>query len=198
MIAVLTGDIINSTHTNHWKENLVNVLNLFGESPKDWTIYRGDSFQLKLDHPKDSLRCCLQIKAMIKSEKNADVRIAVGIGNYKEQGERVTENQGEAYELSGRLFNRLDQTLDVQTPNNSLNPYLHSEWNLVSALADEWPPSTAKIIYEQLCYPEMSQIDLAEKLNIAQTGVSKALSRGHYKEIMTYEKMFRTKIINFV
>lgn len=49
MIAVITGDIINSRaeDVSLWMPVLKKELQKIGERPKDWEIYRGDSFQIK-------------------------------------------------------------------------------------------------------------------------------------------------------
>ena len=54
MTAVLTGDIINSrkSKTPDWLSSLKETLNKFGQEPKHWEIYRGDSFQLEIDPAK--------------------------------------------------------------------------------------------------------------------------------------------------
>ncbi|HET8861335.1 hypothetical protein [Marivirga sp.] len=46
MIAVITGDIINSTEkaSVNWLTELKSVLNQYGSSPKKWEIYRGTAF----------------------------------------------------------------------------------------------------------------------------------------------------------
>ncbi|KKL81788.1 hypothetical protein LCGC14_1991230, partial [marine sediment metagenome] len=46
MIAIITGDIINSENyaVSEWIDILKNYLSKYGESPKDWDIYRGDEF----------------------------------------------------------------------------------------------------------------------------------------------------------
>lgn len=196
MIAVITGDIINSAQSEGWKKELENALQQFGKSPKDWMIYRGDSFQLKINKPEESLSTCLIIRAFIKKTGESDVRMSVGIGATENPGKKVTENQGEAYVNSGRLFNELSQTLDIRTPHQELNIELSAAWGLVSAISEQWPPATANTICQQLLFPEMNQSQLAEKLNIQQSAVSKALIRGRFKEIMAYEKWFRQKIKN--
>ena len=47
MIAVITGDIINSKKMNPkaWLKPLKTELDTIGDTPKIWEIYRGDSFQ---------------------------------------------------------------------------------------------------------------------------------------------------------
>ena len=49
MKAVLTGDIVNSRAFMGWQDDLTEVLNRYGSSPKNWEIFRGDSFQLIVD-----------------------------------------------------------------------------------------------------------------------------------------------------
>ena len=62
MIAVITGDIINSKKSSPklWLEALKTILNNYGSSPLVWEVYRGDSFQLEVN-PKDALKACVLI-----------------------------------------------------------------------------------------------------------------------------------------
>jgi hypothetical protein len=48
MKAVITGDIINSRKScfGIMDGDLKDILKDYGNEPKDWEIYRGDSFQL--------------------------------------------------------------------------------------------------------------------------------------------------------
>lgn len=48
MIAVISGDIIGSRKLENqevWLKPLQNLLNTWGESPKDWKLERGDFFK---------------------------------------------------------------------------------------------------------------------------------------------------------
>ena len=49
MIAIITGDIVNSEQypTSIWMPLLKKVLQKNGKQPEFWDIYRGDEFQLK-------------------------------------------------------------------------------------------------------------------------------------------------------
>ena len=51
MTSIITGDIINSraiANPKHWMEPLKKVLSVYGNNPKAWEIYRGDSFQVEV------------------------------------------------------------------------------------------------------------------------------------------------------
>ena len=80
MVAVITGDIINSRKgkVESWIDSLKEVLNQYGREPKNWEIYRGDSFQLSL-HAEKAILAAIHIKSTIKQSKALDVRIAIGV-----------------------------------------------------------------------------------------------------------------------
>ena len=67
MIAVLTGDIVNSKSENAevWLEALKSTLELYGKTPKDWEVFRGDSFQLVVSNEK-AILASIHIKCAIK------------------------------------------------------------------------------------------------------------------------------------
>ena len=81
MIAIITGDIINSekSDASEWINILKNQFSKWGKSPADWEIYRGDEFQIRIPFNK-ALKAAILIKALVKSYKDLDVRMAIGIG----------------------------------------------------------------------------------------------------------------------
>ena len=105
MIAVITGDIINSRvgAVPQWLHPLKETLNLYGTEPKDWELFRGDSFQLSLV-PGKALLAAIHIKAAVKQTKLHDVRMAIGLGEEKYGPAKITEANGSAYIRSGELF----------------------------------------------------------------------------------------------
>ena len=118
MIAIITGDIINSRSedVNLWLPKLKEELNKIGKEPKYWEIYRGDSFQLQTT-PMKALLIALNLKATIKQFKTLDVRMAIGIGTISYQVEKITESNGEAFINSGECFENLKkQTLAIKSP----------------------------------------------------------------------------------
>src|SRR5690606_38464016 len=111
MKAVITGDIVNSSKVNPdtWLPKLKDVLNLFGNTPNEWEIYRGDSFQLIIKDPLMALKAAILIKASIKSIKSLDIRMAIGIGDISHSSQRITESNGPAFIYSGEKFETLKQ-----------------------------------------------------------------------------------------
>ena len=78
MVAVITGDIINSRQVNSevWLPRLKEYLSKIIPDTEQWEIYRGDSFQVEVQ-PEQALEIALCIKALIKSNSKIDARMAI-------------------------------------------------------------------------------------------------------------------------
>ena len=118
--AVLTGDIVNSTKLLHGQEvrligALKAVLDKFlGKHLHEF--YRGDSFQVYMEKPADALRMALKCRALAigitgkeESEVVSDIRISIGIGAVNHPIRDLGIAKGEAFLLSGRRFDVLQQ-----------------------------------------------------------------------------------------
>ncbi|MBN4056437.1 hypothetical protein JYT20_01815 [Rhodothermus sp. AH-315-K08] len=196
MKAVITGDIINSRRGLISKalEDLKKVLTLYGETPREWEIYRGDSFQLRLDNPEVSLRAAMRIKASMKTEKARDVRLAIGIGAISYLAQRVTESNGDAFIRSGEKFEQLrKQKLNLAV--KSQWPEWDEEMNLFIRLAliamDDWTTASAEYMSVQLAHDNLNQEEIAPRLGIGQSSVSERKARAHYDALQQLERRFR-------
>ncbi|PIB34857.1 transcriptional regulator [Reichenbachiella sp. 5M10] len=196
MIAILTGDIINSQagQPSDWLLKLKKVLNHYGTSPKQWEIYRGDSFQLSVA-PKVALLAALHIKAAIKQTKNQDVRIALGIGQETHHAQNITESNGSAYVHSGEAFeNMKKQTLVIQSEDPHWNDTLNLMLTLALLTANQWSSTVAKIITTVIEHPTKNQKDIAKLLNKSQSTISEALKRGGYEEVMNLNRYYTQQL----
>lgn len=198
MIAVITGDIINSQHadTEVWITKLKNLLENWGSTPQTWEIYRGDEFQFKCNID-DVFWYFLAIKSIIKSQENLDVRMAIGIGEESFSSEKITESNGTAYVHSGRLLNDLKSdghTVAIKTSNESVDRDLNILLKWASKDFDNWTMATAEIIHEMIMNQDITQEDLAKKFTISQSSVSQRLKRANYELIIETNQYFRKKI----
>lgn len=198
MIAVITGDIINSQHadTEVWITKLKNLLAKWGSSPHTWEIYRGDEFQMKCSID-DVFWRFLAIKSLIKSQENLDVRIAIGIGEENFSSEKITESNGTAYVNSGRLLNDLKSdghTVSIKTSNDSLDRDLNILLKWSSKDFDSWTMATSEIIHEMIMNQDNTQEDLAKKFTISQSSISQRLKRANYDLIVETNHYFKKKI----
>lgn len=198
MIAVITGDIINSQHadTEVWITRLKNLLETWGSAPGTWEIYRGDEFQFKCSI--DSVFWhFLAIKSLIKSQENLDVRMAIGIGEESFSSEKITESNGTAYVNSGRLLNDLKNdghTVAIKTSNESVDRDLNILLKWSSKDFDNWTMATSEIIHEMIMNPDITQEDLAKRFAISQSSISQRLKRANYELIVETNQYFRKKI----
>ncbi|WP_336129100.1 SatD family protein [Mesoflavibacter sp. CH_XMU1422-2] len=198
MIAVLTGDIINSRQgqTSLWLNQLKSTLNLYGQTPKDWEIFRGDSFQLKTN-PENALYIALHIKAVIKQVKPYDVRIAIGLGEQSYNSKTISESNGTAFVNSGEGFESLKkQTLTVVSENKKWDNTINIMINLALLTANSWSNTVAKVISTVIENPEKNQNEIALLLGKSQSTISEALKRGGYEEIMQLNAFYKEQILN--
>ena len=181
MKAVLTGDIINSENHDgsEWMGMLKRHLTTFGKASVDWEIYRGDEFQLRLA-TEDALRAAISIKALLKSIKGLDARMAIGIGTETFIGSRVSESNGTAYRFSGRTFNTLAQdkcNLAIAMADKKMEHTLNLVFKMALVFMDDWSQVSAEMVTMLLQQPDVSQKELAERLKIQQSAVSQRLKR---------------------
>jgi Trp operon repressor len=193
ILAVLTGDIIasRSSPTAQWLPILQEALAYWGSTPSDWILYRGDSFQLKVQAPQALLACFL-LKSALRSVR-LDVRIGIGIGKETYSGRSLAESNGEAYILSGQAFDSLSQY--NMALKSCFGQRYDEYWNLVLHLAltfaDKWTVAESRALYALLQNPNLTQIQLAEQLGKAQSTISEALKRAHYVELKEMINIFK-------
>lgn len=202
MVAIITGDIINSqNHTSsEWLGILKNYFSQLGESPMDWEIYRGDEFQLKVPC-EEALRIAIHVKALIKSVKNLDVRMGIGLGEETFAGTGVSESNGPAYQRSGKIFDSLREdklNLTVATGNEHHDGTLNLMLKLALNFMDDWSSVSAEIVALALENPEASQQEIAEKLNIRQSAVSQRQKRARLDLVYDLLNYYAQNIKNMV
>ena len=198
MRAIITGDIINSQETDseNWLPKLKELLGKWGKTPTDWEVYRGDEFQLKCSIDAVFWKA-LSIKSLIKPFENMAVRIAIGIGEEQYSSEKITESNGTAYVNSGRLLNEIKnegKTFAIKTPNEGINADFNILFKWSSLDFDSWTVAVSEIVHLLMMDKNLTQDDLAKKLNISQSSVSQRIKRANFDLILETDYYFRKKI----
>jgi len=198
MIAIITGDIINSQKSDSelWLPKLKGLLQSWSTTPENWEIYRGDEFQLKCS-VDEVFHKALLIKSLLRSFENLDVRVAIGIGNEVFLSEKITESNGSAYLNSGRLLTDIKsqgKTFAIQTEKEKVNQDLNILFKWAAIDFDNWTVATAEIIHQLLRNSELTQDELAKELNITQSSVSQRLKRANFELLQETDLYFRKKI----
>ena len=197
MICVVTGDIINSRNSGPvklWMEPLRSCLQHLGSRPRDWEIYRGDSFQYIEEEVSQALRRAIYIKATLKSIKDVDVRMGIGIGSIDYRAARALESNGEAFIHSGEAFSNLEKSkkrMAFKTPWEDFDQLINTMLDLASTIMDHWSPKAAEVVAAQIDHHDFSQEELGEYLGKTQAAISKSLSRAYFEQLRRFEEMYR-------
>lgn len=190
-IAVLTGDLINSTGVaspKKFTQRLVQLLEGIESVYRgDASTFRGDGFQVSIPNPTDALTCAIYIRAGLiaaspSRRERWDARIAIAIA-----ADNTNDgNYGDAYIESGR-------GLDEMT-KQALYLYAQPEVFRVSAVlatafADDiishWSASEAEAYFVHLTEPGGHQ-NVANKLKKSRSTITKSLLRAKYTLIDKY------------
>ncbi|MEX0313106.1 MAG: transcriptional regulator [Allomuricauda sp.] len=196
MIAVLTGDIKNSTgyEVPKWMPLLKQALNRYGKEPKQWEIYRGDSFQLAVS-PEKALEAAIYIKACIKQKRGMDVRMGIGLGEKEYSAEKITESNGSAFILSGECFENLKkQTLAVKSNSEIFDTQINLMLQLASLTMDSWLPVASKVVKTAMEHPKANQKELGVLLDKSQSNISEALIRAGFDEVQKMMQFYSTQL----
>ena len=213
-VAVITGDVVNSRETDVdvWLKLLKAALQKYGETPKQWEIYRGDSFQLEIREAEQALKAAIYIKSYMKQLPNVDVRMSIGIGPVYNNADRILESNGTAYILSGEAFEKIGKKrLVINTSNREIDEDLNLMIELGSTIMDNWNELSAIVIKESLDHPQANQDRLVtyvknneqtrelmkrdKRVSLKnQSNISLILSRSHFELIYKVIGAFENKI----
>ncbi|HLT81989.1 MAG TPA: hypothetical protein VKZ86_13260 [Cyclobacteriaceae bacterium] len=209
MIAVITGDIINSralSDQQAWLKPLKALLEEWGPTPGTWEIYRGDSFQVGITDPLTALSAAMRIKAVVRSVPpdeddkrvaSIDVRMAIGIGEKDSDAPRISECNGSAFVNSGEQFEKSKRekvNLAVRSPWPEFDQEINLYLRLALIAMNSWSITSGELMNTLLKHPHLSQQEIAAMLNIEQNSASGRYKRAHVEEMLLMESAFREKL----
>ena len=206
--AVLTGDIVNSTKLLLTQETrlikaLGEVLGNFGGKRRLHEFYRGDSLQIYLDDPAEALRMALVCRALAiavtgneETEVVSDIRISIGIGEVKLPIHQLGIAKGDAFILSGRRFDELQQSeqrlaIGCGVPLVDIGFQIMADY--VDSIFKGMTAKQARVIQELL--QGTTQQQLAVTLNKSKSTISQLANTGRWAEIekllLQYEQLIK-------
>ncbi|WP_426329636.1 SatD family protein [Pedobacter sp. R-06] len=197
MICIITGDIVGSRKIkDSWLLSLKTALKIVSDQNSKWEIYRGDSFQVEVE-PENAIRAAAYLKACIRVNKPADVRMGIGIGDIKNKRKKLSESSGDAFVNSGAAFDSLKQAkvnLAIKTDSADFDEEINVLIKLSLISMDSWGVVAAEMVKLALENNNLLQSELAAISGRTQSSVSEALKRAHYTEIMEMDRLYRKKL----
>lgn len=199
MEAVITGDIVNSQKVNSkiWLNALEVAIGEDFKNQQKWEIFRGDEFQYYIEDAKEVFLTILKLKSQLKMIKNLDIRMSVGFGKRDLAMKKVSLSNGSAFVNSGRNFENLKKekiNLIVHSGDKNFDDDLNLIIKWASETMDNWTPPVAETVFELLSNKNITQEELAKKLNITQSSVSQRFKRANFNLIMETDQYFRKKL----
>ncbi len=205
---VITGDIVSSTAVKlEWRKKLVDAMqNVVDELSISTFLkiefYRGDSFQIIVDDPKEALKVGILLRAGLKgrtpqgSKNSWDARMALGIGEIAYTSDKIVMSDGEAFHFSGWELDEIGKRrLIIRTRWEDLNEELRVSTAFADDVITGWSVTQAQVIYQTLLY-QTSQKDIALKLNKTAQNISKLLNAAKGGLILTYLERYSVLIAN--
>jgi len=191
MKAVIVADIVDYTLLTKGEADIIikevramlNELNgIRSNLVRDILIKRGDNIQFELENPKEALKVALILKTVVnkivfknenKSSPEADIRIAIGIGNIEAERESVDESSGEAYITSGRTVDKMKKSkrmIAVKMKNKEIEAELETEFRLLEVIMSGWLVTSAEVLYLTLLGQDAKQI--ANKFGVTVSAIN--------------------------
>lgn len=190
-VAILTGDLIGSTQARpEIVEATMAVIRHCAsqiDGPTDFTRFRGDGWQMRLDQPGDCLRVCLLILARLREHDGVlSSRIAVGIGEeYPTHSHDLSTALGPAFTASGRALDQMksDRLLAIEGLPK-IDTFRMLAFTVAAYLADRWTKSQAEAMALKLLpdspSAERSNEAIARKLGLTRQAVDARLKSADY------------------
>jgi hypothetical protein len=189
--AVLTGDLVNSTQLKPATEKaLLKELSRMLK-PYLFEFYRGDSLQVYVKDPVQSLKIALLCRTLAISRTAgegdlplSDIRISIGIGSVILPVKTPGTARGEAFLLSGRLFDDLQKTdrrLAIGADDLFADAGLQVMADYLDSIYKGMTVKQADAILGLLMGKSQQQVAL--ELDKSKSTVSQLVSSGRWSEI---------------
>ena len=186
-LSVLTGDIVNSRNSDakHYDTMLYSLQQTLTEIKEHYAgvyeIFRGDSFQVTFKDPIPAMRCALLLKmALIASSPNApvEVRLALGVGGYRDLRNNSGTSSGEAFELSGMGLEALKNS-DIALLSNitPLNNQLQLATQFLNFQLSSITPKQAEAVLAYIRCDFGDHQQVAKQIGGSRSNASKLLRR---------------------
>ena len=205
MIAVLTGDLVDSTAmpakdyqcaVNIMNDYLAKCQTRFAAKGE---IYRGDSIQLIFKQPQHAMRAAIELRSLLFStdatQAPLGITLSVGLGEQLIDGNKPSVSQGSAFTLSGR---GLDSTpsghISLHHEGGAFYDALVLATQFLDNVLYSHTQKQARVLFHYLSMDFPTHTQLANALSTSQQNVTKHLARIGADLIKAYVVFFEEKL----
>lgn len=203
MIAVLTGDLVNSTKMSNdtYKNVIKSLQNLIVDTNKQFKatgeIYRGDAFQIQYPTPIHALKSTLLIKLALHlssfSTKPIQCTLSLAYGHYEVYSDKPNTSSGPVFIQSGRELEKTQRgELSVNFEKDESEMKLLTQF--LNHLLNRLTKTQAQLLYTYVENDFAEHRKLAELTGTTRQNISNRLGNIGASLVKNYMKVINTKI----
>lgn len=196
MIAIISGKIQNAwkVNPNVWLFKLKQYLSSFGLPLLHWEIFGGNALLLKTD-AADALWTAICIKAIFRQVPELDISLSIGLGTEMQLGTSLRGSTGSAYTYSNWQAEPPRQTtFTLRSEHPGFDRQFHLLLDFASVSMNDWSVLEAEIVELSIIFPEKSQQEIADWLQIRQSAVSQRRKRAHFDLLLRLNQYYKDQL----
>lgn len=194
MIAVLTGDLVRSSHLS--REQIEQAEHQVRQLAQDYSgcrseWFRGDGFQVVVPNPDQTVAILVRLMCqLIAQGLSASVSAGIGPGD---NDRRPGLAQGRAFELSGRGLEKSNRgEISLYFEQSELNQQVQLPTAFLSFLLSKLTSKQAQVIDDWVAHQFCDHQQVADRLAMTRQNVSLHLSKAGGSLIEQYQDNFKT------
>ncbi len=207
MIAVLTGDLVNSTKMsdNAYAEVISELKRLLKNAGQKYQaigeIYRGDEFQIQFPEPVHAIECALLIKLALhvsqSSEKPVQCTLSLAYGNHSTLADKPNTSTGPVFIDSGRGLDKTQRgDISVSLNSTSEDSELILLTQFLNHLLNRLTKSQAKLLYQYIEANYAEHKKIADLIGTTRQNISNRLGNIGAFLVRDYIKIINNKVID--
>ncbi|SEL44479.1 hypothetical protein SAMN05216262_11122 [Colwellia chukchiensis] len=206
MIAVLTGDLVNSTKMSKqtYASTIKALQDLLAEAAQAYrasgAVYRGDEFQIQYPEPIFALKSTLLIKLALhlssNSSKPIQCTLSLAYGDYNHLDEKPNTSSGPVFIRSGRgLTSAQRGELAVHFPTTIAEQQTRLLSQFLNHLLNRLTKSQAQLLYQYIASDFAEHKKLAQITATTRQNISNRLANIGAFLVRDYMKFINQKVL---
>ncbi|GLX77004.1 hypothetical protein tinsulaeT_03440 [Thalassotalea insulae] len=207
MIAVLTGDIVNSTKMSDkaYAEVIATLKHLLDQAHQKYQaigeIYRGDEFQIQFPRPAHALECSLLIKLALHlskaTTKPIQCTLSLAYGDHSILADKPNTSSGPVFIDSGRGLTKTQRgDISIKLASANDNEELKLLTDFLNHLLNRLTKSQAELLYQYIESHYAEHKKIAELIGTTRQNISNRLANIGAFLVRDYIEIINHKVTN--